>query len=613
MKTDLYLLTGTKKPSVRKRQIEEILTRDFNVTRCYMPDLTPAKLNEGTRFYVVIDPIGTASLEVLFELMSRVRNKDAVLLLIGEALFYDDNPALYALCNVRGIARNEKRTIDVRVFPHVLSRGLNEEETLDAGVIYGKLFKQETRNDNVFMRLKDQTPVAFEEVYGQKGRVVSLLVTGQESEAPLKLEERILKNLHYLSNTAEDVDQKFKNTLQNVLPLEDEWGREDIWSVGRWNTLAAPQHEGAAVYTQSSVFLPLSPGHYKKNLRHLESRNLRALTQEDLRRCIASVEIQNTDSCNQDCYYCYNRKSMDIGYQRTQLSDEVHRQLEEDILALKRGGAGISVRYTGKGEPLCHNRTLPSLIQFEEAGIPTILVTNGMALDKQAMQSLAGRASCLRFSIDAAKDETYRRIRRCGEGMLNQLISNIHRTQMLGTLLGATFLICRENYQEIYDFCAKMKMAGVHIVWLRSTNDPEAFGDSEMAHITRLIQAAELLIDDQFIIFHNQFTVYRNINALHYRYSDTPCWAAYLKSFIRPNGDVIVCLSHDDFVIGNLNERPFSEIWGGKKHLTLLREKDWNECSSCVESRFNASVNFLNNYGKYLIVKATREIELTLG
>ena len=520
----------------------------------------------------------------------------AVLVVAGDGLCGDA-----AWCDLLGIKLSDTcpAVREVRVFPHILTRGLSEREAVDGSLPHALPCTGLGVEDNIFLRSEAGLPLAYERVHGHRGRVVVMLMSGRDGLSTV--ERGMFANLHGLRRMSALIDRAFSSPLDGSIPFVPGRTCEPKHEVGRWNALVAGP-SGDAFYTHSSLFLPMSPEHY---LRKSEG----TLDREALVRGLASVELRNTDFCNQDCYYCYNRKSMGLDYARTALPDDVHLALEDDLIRLRAAGGEFMLRYSGAGEPTAHRRTIPSLLRFEAAGIPTLLITNGAGIPTEQAAALGENASYVRFSIDAACAESYSRIRRCDVAIYGRVLENIRTMAHGKPLIGATFLVCRENYTQVEAFCAAMRDCGVEIVWIRSTNDPEDFSEAEIASINQSLERAQQGAGDDFAVFTTQFTLYRAFSGLHYRYADIPCHAGRMKAVVQPNGAVAVCLSRKDFVLGSLHEAEFSEIWGGAWHVEFLRSSGWDSCSQCIESRFNAAVAFMRGHRGEKLRKTWRSVD----
>ncbi len=589
---------------------EAVLSKEFAVTRFCQADFSTKNVTKDTKFYVIHGDMVIFTPDTLISLQHEVMNNNAVLMLCGNVPDFGLNEDFFRFVGVSGNGTEPSSSIELRIFPHYLAHGLDEYETVYSGILSYKMQTRLTTKDNVFIKnAANGTPVAFERIYGKKGRMIFISLRS----TPENLDHvtlSLLKNLSKIKITADGIEGGFSPVLPDTIPFDKGiiTERQDV--IGRWNALYVPAN-GDAIYSHSSLFLPVSPEFFLDSKIDI-LKNSGELTRKKLFRSLSSIEIRNTDFCSEDCYYCFNRKSMDLSYMRTSIPDALHCELEDDLLDLFTSqGSSFMIRFTGSGEPLNHNRTLPSIIAFEQAGIPTALITNGSALTNKSATELGKYSTFVRFSIDAADAKTYANIRRCSSDVFNAVIRSIEDISCRNvTIIGVTFLVCRQNFTQIAEFCALVKRIGVKLVWIRSLNDPDEFSKAEIDFINEDIRRAESLNDNGFFVFALQFSIYRKVCTLHYRADDKHCWSLFTKAVIQPNGDVITCLSHKDFVLGNIHDRPFSMIWGSKRHIAFLNRSNKVECSQCIESRFNNSIEFMYRHNGEQIVKAQRNLEL---
>ena len=579
----------------------DLLSVEFDVQAVAARSLSAAAIRDVS-YCIVCDDALELDKSVLDALIDMVSARDGVLILYGEGLHYRDD-AFYRFCGMRQTAVSGKRGIHLRVYPHILTRGEPEEVDLSARLIEYELSAPLTERDECFLRDENAGCLGYEKVFGMKGRVINIMLAYGSDPSPVEL--AIFRNFAYFLHTSERVDDLFGDEFTDMIPFDKSAMRESHEIAGRWNSLVSGS---GSVYTHSSVFLPASPDFIARRISGW-GKGAEEITRQKLMDSLSVVEIRNTDYCSQDCYYCYNRRSMDIGHVRTQLDTAVHVVLEDELIALARAHP-FSVRYTGVGEPLMHPRTAASLIRFEKAGLPTILVTNCYGIDAETAVELGEHATYVRISIDAADAETYAKIRRCDKGAFHQVLENIRALRRGGGLIGATFLVCRENFAQIADFCCLAKSLGIQLVWIRSTDNNDPFTDAEMDMINAQLKDSEALADGSFYVFTAQFSIYRTVSALHYRYYNERCWSAYTKAFIEPNGDVAVCLSRPDFVLGNIYAKRFSDIWGSERHIAFLKNRGFEECSQCIESRYNRAADFMAKNAGSPLFKATRRLML---
>ena len=594
--------------SSSSKLIAGLLRDDFDV-EALPPEAIGCACVKNASFFVANAPLNELNPDAARQLQAGITEDNSVLLVMHKALA--------GVCghmrDFIGAGFGEKLRIPklkLHVSPHYLTRGIPEMAEIDnaeRGILtFTDSFS--AISDNAFIEDSDSGIAAFERVYGLKGRVV-VLAAGQ-CDGLSSVESRILGNLRLIKHTAENIDDNFTPDISHALAFHEDGIMEKHGDICRWNTLFCEENSDST-YTHSAVFLPGSPEFCGKNISAWAGGSDPGYDRERLWQSLTAVEIRNTDFCQQDCYYCYNRRDMDIKYVRTSLEEELHAALEEDLLSMRTDGSlNFFVRYTGTGEPLTHPRTIQSLLAFESEGIPTALITNGEALDAVSAKRLGEICSFVRFSVDASAGHTYSAIRNCPADVFDRVCENISFVANGGKCFaGVTFLVCRENWKEIYSFCVLMKSLGVRAVWIRSTDGCDPFSDREMAQIDSDIRKAIQLTDDRFVVTANQFHIYRKLSLLHYKYDNIRCWAAHTKAFVQPGGDVIICLSRPDYIIGNLHEQRFRDIWGGEAHLRFLYETGIKNCSQCIESRYNSAVDFLARNHTETIFKGSRGLE----
>jgi MoaA/NifB/PqqE/SkfB family radical SAM enzyme len=601
----VLLLIGEVSPVTS--EIAEILRSDFTV-RLLSPDEPGCNDIEHFTYCVCAVNFDKIDSAIFRKIQSNVIDKSGILLILEHGFEDFGLSEFFRFIGAKTKQEPDCTALKLHVFPHYLTRGIPETVEIDRAVRANLRFCDNFSkiSDNVFVEDMDANPLGYERVYGTKGRVIVLAI--RRSNGLSELEKGVLSNLCLLQYMAENIDECFCEDITQEIPFRKDVLMEKPDDICRWNTLFN-EDKSDITYTHSAIFLPGSPEFCRERITIRSKQGDGEYSREQLEQSFIGVEIRNTDFCTQNCFYCYNRREMDVKYVRTSLPKELHVLLEKDLIKMKKAiEHRFFVRYTGTGEPLNHPETLHSLLAFERNGIPTALITNGELLSIEEASELGHNGSCVRFSVDASNEQTYSAIRRCNINVFEKIKNNIAAVARGKCFVGTTFLVCRENFGQIFDFCNLMKSLGVNAVWIRSTDGCDYFPDVEMKQIEIDIERALTLIDKNFIVVANQFKIYRTISLLHYKYDTVRCWAGHTKAFIQPGGDVIICLSRPDYVIGNLHEQNFSEIWGGERHLHFLKYTDVTTCSQCIESRYNSAVDFLFRNCSQPIYKGTRKL-----
>lgn len=584
--------------------IKKLLEDNFDIFELQLCQIDH-DFSSMAHIFIVPTSLESASTIQLDYLRIAVCEKGSTIIMLHDSALYPQYESFFSCVGVHYRKHFSASIFKVRVFPHFLTRGLNEIELVEDKTYDFDSDNNITPFDNVFLRMEDGYPLGYERLYGKKGRIFYLALGYSLGMRESPVIEKILKNLYLLSFPFGDsIDAHFHQEKTLLYSFQADHVTEPISEVARWNTLYDKKNN-ESVYSHSALSLPLTPEFYQKKVeiwrnasdKHDEIKNL-------LSKSLTSVEIRNTDFCNQDCYYCYNRKSLEIGYEKTLISPEIHLKLENDLLKHRQNGHLFAVRYTGAGDPLCYNRTIESIVRFEKEGIPTCLITNGMGMRIDEAFSLGENSTMIRFSLDAASAEVYAQIRRLPESSYYKVLDNLRAiiksrdcaNRKGYMLVGVTFLVCQENYKQIFEFCQLMAEIGVDVVWIRSVNDMPLFSEKEIELINTEIEKAKRLNNNEFFVFSIQFHIFRRFLALHYRYGSEKCWSSFTKAFVLPNGNVTICLSHKELSLGNIYSNSFFDIWGGERHINFIMSQEWTHCSQCIESRFNVQLQFLSNH-----------------
>jgi MoaA/NifB/PqqE/SkfB family radical SAM enzyme len=270
----------------------------------------------------------------------------------------------------------------------------------------------------------------------------------------------------------------------------------------------------------------------------------------------------------------------------------------------------------GIGEPLL-NRELPEIIKYLKGrNVEVIMNSNGTLLTPQWQERLIESGlDQYRCSIDGAKNETYARIR--GANLLPKLkrgLEGLLKTkERLGTQTPQVSIWCvatRENLQELPELLHLAADLGVPEVYMQRmvyfAREPEKqYG---MARDELAIFGQDQNEEDRIIEECMELSVKLGINFLASgardpinslaaaRPSDFTPWQACMRpwttAYITANGNCLPCcispFATDDYeslILGNLFERPFSEIWNEslyqKFRTDLLSDHPHKACASC--------------------------------
>ena len=248
----------------------------------------------------------------------------------------------------------------------------------------------------------------------------------------------------------------------------------DFQLYGRWNSLVAYNSNNdliATIPAHDGDFFPESP------LNHIAQMRKAVLSGDFWNYSFIPirVDIDITQLCSDNCYFCYSRKySNTAPYRRAQISK---RHFETLIKELSLNGAK-TIRFTGGGEPLMHPDIEKLLSIPKENGLRTCLITNGSRLSTKINRLLISNIDQIRISINAFNDNTRSLIHgyKRNNNSASELFANIRELSMMRNeifneekrpLILITFLILPENISEMYDCAIETMNCGADSISFR--------------------------------------------------------------------------------------------------------------------------------------------------
>jgi wyosine [tRNA(Phe)-imidazoG37] synthetase (radical SAM superfamily) len=199
------------------------------------------------------------------------------------------------------------------------------------------------------------------------------------------------------------------------------------------------------------------------------------------------VELNHDPTCNLACPSCRTEivaaKSDDI--------DQYAVATERVILPLLRKVNGLTY-ITGGGEALAskHFRAILRALNREEyPGLEVYLITNGQLLTPYRWSEFPKLPEMLRIisvSVDAARAETYERLRRPGKwGPLMKNLDFLARMRRANEIpyLGLNFVVQKDNFREIVEFIELGDSLGADQIWFQRVVNYGAYDEATFADI----------------------------------------------------------------------------------------------------------------------------------
>jgi pyruvate-formate lyase-activating enzyme len=193
----------------------------------------------------------------------------------------------------------------------------------------------------------------------------------------------------------------------------------------------------------------------------------------------AMVQLNHDPTCNLACPSCRT----EIIAAKAEEQDTYAQAAERVILPLLRRVNGQSY-ISGGGEAFAskHYRSiLAALNRHDFPGLNLHLITNGLLVTPQRWSEyphLPGMLDVLSVSIDAARPETYERLRRPAKwpALLSNLevMAEMRRSRKIRRFQ-FNFVVQEDNYREILEFVALGKRLSVDNIWFQRLTNYGAF------------------------------------------------------------------------------------------------------------------------------------------
>jgi pyruvate-formate lyase-activating enzyme len=187
------------------------------------------------------------------------------------------------------------------------------------------------------------------------------------------------------------------------------------------------------------------------------------------------VQMNHDPSCNLACPSC-RTAVITAGPKEQRVYIDAAERVLLPLLRDMEGQAYV----TGGGEAFAsahYRKILRALNRRDFPGLSVYLISNGQLLNEKRWREfpdLPKMIGVLAISIDAARAETYERLRRPGKWpVLMQNLEHMARMRAEGTIrfLQINFVVQADNFREIPEFLALGTRLGVDNIWLqRLTN-----------------------------------------------------------------------------------------------------------------------------------------------
>ena len=270
----------------------------------------------------------------------------------------------------------------------------------------------------------------------------------------------------------------------------------------------------------------------------------------------------------------------------------------------------------GIGEPML-NRELPDIIRYlKSRQVEVLFNSNGTLLTPQWQEQLVlSGLDQFRCSIDGAHPETYKRIR--GADLLEKihtglegLVKTKNQLNSKTPRLSIWCVVTNENLEELPDLirqAAKLEVPEVYLqrmtYFAQEPQEQYGMAREEVAIFGKdgrrqeeIITLCEQLGRDLGVDFQASGAREPRHSLAAARLVDFAPWQACLRpwttAYVTANGNCLPCcispfatLDYDSLILGNLFEKPFTEIWNDEPYRQFRKDflspHPHKACASC--------------------------------
>lgn len=305
----------------------------------------------------------------------------------------------------------------------------------------------------------------------------------------------------------------------------------------------------------------------------------------------SSIDIDLTNVCNQDCFYCnsavFRAKHLTTPPKDRfiQLIDQLANWRKHTPLSV---GTVRNITFTGGGEPTVHPHCHEIIEYAIDCGFLVTLITNGSRLNKLAKHLSREKAEKIIWvgvDVDSAVDTTYEHIRRSLTtfDMLSTVKENIKLAVDAGINVDIKSLLMHQNTsrEELTALFEMVKEVGARKLHIRPMFD---LSTQKIFEVTDTLKA-----DVQAISTLTRVKYSLPENRKEPR-TYTKCHQMFLYTIFAANGDINVCCEsrgQKRFVIGNWFDEDIRDIWMKDRHMEVYNSVNTTLCPPCKPNKIN--------------------------
>ena len=312
----------------------------------------------------------------------------------------------------------------------------------------------------------------------------------------------------------------------------------------------------------------------------------------------AQVDIDLTNVCNQDCYYCNSadfRREQPVQKKYTEYIDLLDKLVAWRQHSPRSYGSLHTITYPGGGEPTVLTNYESVIEHTIDLGFLTSITTNGSKLhhllESVPVEKLQ-KMSWIGIDIDAGSKDLYEQIRRSlsRESLFDQVIENAHNLIQAGVNVDFKCLInpLNDNAEAMNDLFALVQRVGGRMIYFRPVivnNQAHPITEETIAMIDKVSKQHQV----PYQVNTNK-TLARNYKRCHQMFQ-FPVFCA--------DGKIYVCCEgkgNPQFELADWDSGDFRDAWLSKRHYEIYNQTRVEFCQPCRPNINNIQIqNALNS------------------
>ena len=304
----------------------------------------------------------------------------------------------------------------------------------------------------------------------------------------------------------------------------------------------------------------------------------------------ASVDIDLTNICNQDCYYC-DSAEFRAAHPESQTIDSylalIDRLAEWNSYSDKTVGSLNTVCFSGGGEPTLYKGYEHVIAHSVNKGFRTSLTTNGTNLDRlvdnidhTTIKSMAW----IGVDMDAGNEALYETIRKTkNKSVFTKVVDNMIQLVELGANVDIKILLNEQNSTEaelrsIFELAC---YTGARMVYFRPT---------VLNNIAIDCRSAINLINQ----LSAEYSVNAKVNLKKFEpRTYSRCHQMYQFLIFSSDGQMYSCCENKgntNFSIGAWNTGDFRDLWLSQQHHAMYNKINTKLCQPCRSHNHNLGI-----------------------